>query len=517
MAVLNDIPNELLLAIVNLLGQGDVFCLCFVSRKFQVVGQDVLYRRPSLKNPNDDPTTRKALGLLFRTLFSRPDISERVKKMQIMGFDRTGMHYSPFQREWCLRHPQSCCGWPDIRDTAMEFLTQRATDTMLQNVSHVDLIRYESQSAFVGMLLAATPNLESLTIAPTISKSDLGNYIFPRLHTAPHIDPAEYFGSPIRQLDHIPGFSRLKSFTSNVLIPWVIISLPSLQTLKFHLQNYCFGIIPSVISIPSHSTYPLPAFKTLRVGVDIDVLFPGRIGAPHRIYAYFKDLLRHLPKLQHLFIEITREEAYRLTPPNNRGCYTFLANIIQHETLETLVIDTSNMVTRSPLWDTELRFLRKLRPAETFQHLPGLHRLCAPQEMFFYVDGLVMCELPPRIEKLEIIDRDPDLYKWIEMLQRHHGGKTPMLREIRTWKDRGEAKHGFEREEGGTAMLELDCLTLEEERQYLGKNKNRRANPGGRMSNLEDTTEHNEFLKGLEKVGIKWCAHPEYHRGWRTA
>jgi len=158
------LPDELLLAVAKCLrddsknGYSDLNHLALSCRKLRPIAQEVFYMEVST-----DPTPKRSLANLARTLLQRPDLAKRVRKLNI---DLSGM---------TLKHHRSCVSWGCYYEEGREDCTcgipelvtlfQGFTSTInskngvpLHNEDWEDMLMRGVDTALIGLILCITPD-----------------------------------------------------------------------------------------------------------------------------------------------------------------------------------------------------------------------------------------------------------------------------------------------------------------------------------------------------------------------
>jgi hypothetical protein len=98
----------------------------------------------------------------------------------------------------------------------------------------MDNIRLGVEIALASLLLHLLPNLQHLDIRshPIWRPHPFG-------HCLTHNFEIGLFGE-VRGCSptHVPGFTNLKSITSNVILPWSVAATPTVRTLEYKFEDY---------------------------------------------------------------------------------------------------------------------------------------------------------------------------------------------------------------------------------------------------------------------------------------
>jgi hypothetical protein len=184
--------------------------------------------------------------------------------------------------------------------------------------------------------------------------------------------------------------------------------------------------------------------------------------------------------------------------------YDNIASALQSETLQSLVIDLSNIGSGAFLG---LELLT-VKPMRSLAHLKKLRRVVAPEEAFLswgsYPESRTLmsaCELPPSIETIEVIDATRAFSLWQKELSQNPSA-FPNLQTIRNWFDRRQATH--DDGSGDISLHTWRTAYVEDMRRDWGMRI---------LLGLDDDT---EFVNEMQNAGIDWLnILPQERQPWR--
>jgi len=212
---MESLSNELLVSIASCLSQKDLHALALVSKQFVPIGQEWLYRSPSISTTSADFYDDR-LPSLLRTLVEKPGLAKLIRSLEVHPQDRT-----------------------ETFDYSILLPGQSASNLELLELARPQV----TQCAIIGMLLKRMENLEVLHVemvvesTPELHKHNPDRY---NVGTGPML-AVELFGRGIMKeeqrgnvLSRIPALQALKEFRQNggIFDNWWS-SMPSLNTLRF--------------------------------------------------------------------------------------------------------------------------------------------------------------------------------------------------------------------------------------------------------------------------------------------
>lgn len=248
-------------------------------------------------------------------------------------------------------------------------------------------------------------------------------------------------------LSLIPGFAKLKHFFTGGTVPWQIMALPTLETLQigFVPQNdrvqLKYPITPETRFSLTNLTMRMNFFMVVDEYYDHDEM-------KEEIYAFTEQLFTEFKQLKRLSIQFRQKGTARLFTMGLRSTslpevssYANVANMFRSSTLETLILDTSDVDVRAiEDWGNGKSYLEGcIAPMTSLHQFPNLKTIIAPQQAFFDSDPDVLCDppsnlLPPSIRSIEIIDASKEIVEWIGLLIECENA-FPVLNQIEFWCD----------------------------------------------------------------------------------
>jgi len=412
MANVNILPEELLEKIaVRLYIPGkktsDLAAFCAVSKKFNRIGSSILYKLFKLGLTPKVAHTR--ITLLLQTLVTNPDLAQLVHSLDLYVLE---------QRKRKIQE-----GIPEYKTFSRLLIndafqsTARLRYDLRRNFTYdmwADSVKQGQDFAMAGLLLLRVPNLRHLSIRSTGFR------------------PVFYWQPAVPQLHH------LVSITSNIQLPWWLVTLPTLHSLEFDIQNIAndsqFYRNYRLKCNPSGSERLHITILTFKFRYNIVLM-----NAFDVLELYCKRLLDYAPILENLHIYIQDHPSAPLRRRHRvRTALTvdlfyrtvrdlFGSNPLQ--SLRELIVFSAGQLTQ----DSNSNFLRLMNKI----HLnPSLERLVLRQDSLVEFDGMTI-DPPPALRSLEIIDSTSEFDTWAtnHLLRRIHGNRYPRLEQVVLWCD----------------------------------------------------------------------------------
>ncbi|KAF1847871.1 uncharacterized protein K460DRAFT_403188 [Cucurbitaria berberidis CBS 394.84] len=406
------------------------------------------------------------LGCFARTLLERPDLAHTVKTLNISITTRTIGHKRicwQFKEE--MGYDFYDCDWDNITELCADFLEMTSFSTGLEfnDAMWMQDIRKGEQLAILGVVLACTPNLQTLAMDRWKRRREFesGYQLEPG-----HITFQQMFGNISGannfSISWIPGLANVNSLSANCLLPIQLVTLPKLTLLEFGLQDRQFDLVPRTIQIlqSSKTNGAVPPLNRMRVLLDVDCL--NKIVLPveedmgqdmddevdDNIYRYMQQLPDQLPNLSclDLLIEPILRDSYNWARNVWCGSYDCLVAKLTCHNIKTLKIDTSEISKSTvPMYNDDgfriqgtIRWAQQLRPIQSLTNFTKLRKIVAAQEAFFSVDEeFFVCKLPSSIEEIGIIETTGAVDRWLKHLLANIWA-YPNLKVIKLWAGRGQ-------------------------------------------------------------------------------
>ncbi|KAF2114602.1 hypothetical protein BDV96DRAFT_577097 [Lophiotrema nucula] len=437
MPTINDLPDELLIEVAKHLSsnrpsytQNGLKSLCLVSRRFYRVAQDVFYRTPRLGNGRYDLAHRHQAHKLLRTVLSRPDLIKSVKTIRLVVFNR--------KAEYCLECAnlsdsyEGCgCEWSEVLQPALQHIMGQA----YCNPAWLEDLKADFPPAWAGLILSALPNLQHLEIDSF--ESDWMDQC-PEVDSH-YLDAAWWCGKLEFPMESLSAFSKLKTITTNCLLPWSIITVPTLTNVHFALRDESKREVPEAIKIPTSAT--LTTLKSVVVDIDIRVL-ELRMDLHMGLYGYFADLLKRIINLESLTVHLREQPSFEDVEKFEGGKYANLTNLIHNGHLRVLEITAPKMSPTENYYSDQyalddLEISPPIDPCTSLANLPNLRYLKAPQDMIFYADSLaeprdLPWNFPASLRELDITDGNLALRGWVHHLATDRTKIAPNLEQLTT-------------------------------------------------------------------------------------
>ncbi|KAF2251123.1 hypothetical protein BU26DRAFT_276563 [Trematosphaeria pertusa] len=422
----------------------DLRNLALACRKLRVSAQETLYRYPKVHDGTRPPSDKHtiALAYLLRTLIERPDLAEAVRKIDLPVHCRPSLHALNGSCDSETEELRGyCCDYEAIAEVCVQLLHEHKMHIWLAGRSQaewIEEIRRGSEAALGGLMLNLLPNLEHLTVR------SYGGNILEQASNYPTkyewvvrklFDPAFFFdGISGYSPKVVAGFAKLKSITSNGVLPWDIITLPTLRTLEYDFQYFTNGGLFEWFGmkhLPNNST--CSNITSLILNIEIEVLYYS--DASRKLREYVSELLSRFTSLATLHLRLFFEQ----DPPGRRlpggfpnlAKYEYPSHLLDHANLDTvtdLVVDTADL--------GNFKGTTIISPMESIM-FPKLQHITMPQAAFFYwpYDTLT---LPSTIETIGIIDSTRCLNAWAKDILDNRL-EYPGLRRISFWCDEKKA------------------------------------------------------------------------------
>jgi hypothetical protein len=480
MSHLDDLPNELLLQIALALQpsisdcNNDVYNLALVARTFRSIAQEALYTRVSVRS-SQIQTKPNRVGCLARTLIERPGLARRIQELDLALMWKVYSH-----EDACNAPNEKCtCHWDEIKNLCLGFLNM----TDLGNSAWDEAITAGFEEAVAGVVICLLPGLHTLSLdnCHTTKYLDMNGA---RVLVPRRIDTNHMFGIAPEGLNPnlIPGFANLKHIKSNGQLPWQLINLPYLETLQI-------GTLPTILNYPfdyslsSGVTFNLTSLTIPMniVALEYDYVHDIDGGTEYRIFN--KRIFQCLSCLKRLDIQFYRNCGSRgsrlgdhKTTPPGIGDYNNALKAISSSSLETLVLDTSDVDVRAvEKWKLATSFKGYLddciRPLTSLLQFPNLKTIIAPQQAFLSSNGnsdvepilsLFLFNLPPSVVSVGVIDPTVHILKWFDHISEQKQTYCPNLTKIELWTDHDPSLVAFQ-DQGN--ILESSMIQL---RRFVG-------------------------------------------------
>jgi len=402
------LPDELLLAVAKCLrddsknGYSDLNHLALSCRKLRPIAQEVLYTEVST-----DPTPKRSLGNLARTLLQRPDLAKIVRKLNI---ELSGMplthHQSCVSWGWHYEEgEENCtCGIPEIVTLFQGFASTVSSrnGVPLHNEGWKDMLMGGGDMALIGLILCVTPALSDLTLMvwdwPRYDDSDDQNVAWTELEEAFEVITRE-----MDLADCFQGLSSLKRLCTDGYPPFSWLSLPRLEAARINLFEDADYDNKMISQITPGATVPTTLTR-LVIQPAFQALYSHDATHMDGMYGHMRSVVRGLTNLTHLFILYrTIIDPYdRFDPPNTpRGSFAHL----ESRSLTDLTLDVEPALKDLVRYITMIEYIHDTTPMTTFAGLPRLRNLNAPQDAFFSTKyEFRTCHLPITIESISIMD-----------------------------------------------------------------------------------------------------------------
>ena len=419
------LPDELLVAVAKCLRDdnknrySDLNHLALSCRKLRPIAQEVLYTEVP-KNP----TPKRSLANLARTLLQRPDLAKRVRKLNI---DLSGMS---------LTHHRSCLSWGCQDEEGREDCTcgipelvtlfQGLTSTVnsrngvsLHNEGWEDMLMRGIDAALVGLILYITPALDTFSLTTLNSPMD------PEYHknNAAWAEVEKLFELISRHVGLAGCFLGLSSLTrllTTGCAPSSWLSLPRLEAARFdlfedpdHTNKMISNIAPGVtVSTTLTRLVVQPEFKAF---------YCDKATNMEGVYGQFRIVVSGLTSLTHLFV-LYRAAANPLLTyeplASPQGSFAHIVSRLESRSLTDLTVDVEPAPEHWGGYVTMmLGYIHDTTPMTTFAGLPRLLNLNGPQQAFFSVnEGFQTCRLPTTIESIGIMNSTSETKRYLKHL-----------------------------------------------------------------------------------------------------
>ncbi|KAF2686910.1 hypothetical protein K458DRAFT_416235 [Lentithecium fluviatile CBS 122367] len=404
----------------------DLRHLCLASRRLRPIACAVLYRYPKIPTADQPAVGERTAPIVYllRTLASRPDLARSVQKIDLLVRPRCSGH--SLEEQTAIESNGDCvctCGYRDLA-VVIEQLVERQemrlwTSKKLQNLPSgsrrqryqfysewVHCIRCGEELALVDMLLHLLPNLQHMSTRSS-------NFFEDELLWGQSYHNTSRLGvypaySPI----FVPGFANLRSITSDHVLPWSVVTMPTLKTLEYHVEFSSF----STQYVLYASTYvPRSACSNISALIlNLDVRFLEFYVDFEEPYEYIERLLEQTSAINILHVRMTYSEDFlefrsRDDDPdpyderiieNTKQNFISLHKLLKGGNLSTVrdfVVDRSDTRILNGQWH---------EPFLDFSMFPSLERLVTPQCGLFDFSHtrLASLRLASTLKTLEIID-----------------------------------------------------------------------------------------------------------------
>ena len=413
MALLNDLPNELLLQITeHLKGQFQALArLCLVSRRWKEVATSTLYTGVALY------TSPKKFHTFVRTLLTHDDLTRHVKIFECLWDTRNG--------DLCAAEEDKIQDEPKLVGSCAAQIMQMAVPVEVAGHLTSNLARGQ-RSAFTAIILHLLPKLERLSIRVTDpingSRFSFRNDLLRVLYGIRHdlftrTDLCGLRGG-LQHLTHLcipfTHFNLLRFFY-----------LPNLRALKLDLMRN--GIRDLGSGWLNHVTTPIASkngIEDLTIQSNCCELEPSSVHfvTPHIIRCLHIDgsLNGRRHTLKHVDFRLTFGGGYYC------GARRYFQTLVSHLAAASTEIESLRIDIRLVYcdWETLARYLSSMRPVTTLSGFGNLRNLEVPQE--FLIDrkfrsrphpgGDLRHLLPSKIESLTIICPDGMAIVWLHKL-----------------------------------------------------------------------------------------------------
>jgi hypothetical protein len=309
------------------------------------------------------------------------------------------------------------------------------------NEAWVEALKAGFEAAIAGVVLHLLPTVHTLTIEDyhqTKHSDTNGNKVLvPR-----RIDTHYLFGISVHEFNPnlVPGLANLKHIRSSAHIPWQLISLSNI------------GILPTILNYPFDvplSTNATSIITSLTIPMNLVVLendYLNDIDGRNEYISFSEKLFDGLTRLKRLHIQVYRNcetRGSRLgdhkTAPPGSSSYDKLLSMFSSSSLETIVLDTSDVDTRAiENWKPGRNYLEScIDPLTSLKQFPNLKTVIAPQQALFtsQFQSFPPVLYPPSIQSIGFIDPSPDISDYVDLISKIKHVYTPNLSNIEFWYD----------------------------------------------------------------------------------
>jgi hypothetical protein len=164
---------------------------------------------------------------LVRTLFGRPDLAKRVRRLELSVINHQVRHWFD-----CDRNLSCQCGFQDTVSTARRLLRGLGVG---KESWWIESVKLGSVRAFAGVLLAIIPNLEVLHFVGDPTFYPNGERSFEVINS----NVEDLFGTNTAAFDMsiIQNLSNLEEIHSNNLLDWPFLLLPRVKKVWMSLHD----------------------------------------------------------------------------------------------------------------------------------------------------------------------------------------------------------------------------------------------------------------------------------------
>lgn len=384
------------------------------------------------------------LKCFVRTLLGRPDLARKVRELDI------SINNTPSVRD-ALRwdywgHSDDDIDdddWDDIMGLCENLLETANLSTGLgfNDPLWMQQTREGKQFAFLGVVLACTPRLQSLAIDRCINCKRFDDVygLIP-----PPISFQEMFGNLHRangfSMSWIPGLASIGSLRTNCVLAPQFFILPSLTSLEFGFRDEQYHWNPKDTRLPRpfNANNATSLLKRMGISVDEKCLRDSRQPEGDNFYRYTRQLPDLLPNLSSfdLLVRPVSKDIYNdwYDPISVYDeSYDFLVAKFRGQNIQTLKIDTSAISSDKDPRYSSGRQAQRLKPIVSLTDFTKLRKIVAAQEAFFSVDeAFTVCKLLPSIEEIFIVDTTNAVSRWLKHVLAKIW-KCPNLKSITLW------------------------------------------------------------------------------------
>jgi hypothetical protein len=158
-------------------------------------------------------------------------------------------------------------------------------------------------------------------------------------------NPDMFFGIvPGYNLAFVPGFAKLKSLTSSLILPWSVVTMPTLNILEYDFQYYDWGGL-FASSHPAHEAIT-PCSNITTLILNLDNRFMEAFEETEELHGHIQHLLMHFTAIQKLHVRIF----YHLDPEDVRSerwtvdtHFVHLCQVLIKGNTQEFVVDRSDM------------------------------------------------------------------------------------------------------------------------------------------------------------------------------
>lgn len=327
MANIQQLPPELLRAVLNRLPRKDLSALSCASKPIRTAVEPTLYREITF-NWVDNSRSHQPVHLLLRHVVSRPELASYIERLEFCG----RKPYNDWKScQWRRRHKipvgPSCSIWSDS-ESGFTSADMMLMDSLIRslNISSeglwLEALRQGEVDVFIALLLSQTPNLRHLRLDSDFQRETgfVGSLFKampqePRFETLDHID----FSSDIRNaldvtyhdvdLDQIlPLFSIPSIKCMRMALPAKDITWPCQNAPKSSLTSLILHHTQISEEMLGQLLLATPSLRSLQYHSWFDIDSDGRLGRAHWEYfdcAKFRQSLEFVQgSLEHLVISV---------------------------------------------------------------------------------------------------------------------------------------------------------------------------------------------------------------------